>query len=106
MQKITTVLNAVMHCAGRMYVFEHYVCFHSNVFGYVKNKTIPLKVSRAAHRFADSAAPVEHVNYMLTKSYYQVETWKFAQVACEVIITPGGNLEVAQFACAEAENWR
>lgn len=31
--------------AGRMYVFEHYVCFHSNVFGYVKNKSIPLKVT-------------------------------------------------------------
>ena len=29
---------------GRMYVFEHYVCFHSNVLGYVKNKIIPLKV--------------------------------------------------------------
>ena len=30
---------------GRMYVFEHYVCFHSNVLGYVKNKIIPLKVN-------------------------------------------------------------
>ena len=30
---------------GRMYVFEHYVCFHSNVLGYVKNKIIPLKVT-------------------------------------------------------------
>lgn len=29
-------------------MFEHYVGFHSNVFGYVKNKTIPLKVSLAA----------------------------------------------------------
>jgi hypothetical protein len=27
-----------------MYVFEHYVCFHSNVFGYVKDKAIPFKV--------------------------------------------------------------
>ena len=27
-----------------MYVFEHFVCFHSNVFGYVKDKAIPLKV--------------------------------------------------------------
>jgi GRAM domain len=40
------------HCAlqkkillqGRMFVFQHYVCFHANIFGYVKNKTIPLKV--------------------------------------------------------------
>eukprot|EP00884_Botryococcus_braunii_P008439 jgi/Botrbrau1/17597/Bobra.0166s0036.1 len=39
------------HCAlqktillqGRMYVFEHYVCFYSNLFGYSKIKTIPLK---------------------------------------------------------------
>jgi len=31
-------------------VFEHYVCFHSNVFGYVKNKTIPLKVRRRPGR--------------------------------------------------------
>lgn len=30
--------------AGRMYVFEQHVCFHSNVFGYVKNKIIPLRV--------------------------------------------------------------
>lgn len=29
---------------GRLYVFEHYVCFHANVFGYVKNIIIPLKV--------------------------------------------------------------
>ena len=33
---------------GRMYVFEHYVCFHSNVLGYVKNKIIPLKVAAPA----------------------------------------------------------
>jgi GRAM domain len=33
--------------AGRMYVFEHFVCFHSNVFGYVKDKAIPLKVLSA-----------------------------------------------------------
>lgn len=25
-------------------MFEHFVCFHSNVFGYVKDKAIPLKV--------------------------------------------------------------
>ena len=29
---------------GRMYVFEHYVCFYANVFGYIKKLVIPLKV--------------------------------------------------------------
>ena len=28
---------------GRMYLFENYVCFYSNVFGYQKHKVIPLK---------------------------------------------------------------
>ncbi len=28
---------------GRMYPFRNYVCFYSNVFGYQKNKVIPLK---------------------------------------------------------------
>lgn len=32
---------------GRLYVFEHYVCFHANVFGYVKKIIIPLKVHGA-----------------------------------------------------------
>lgn len=27
---------------GRMYIFEHYLCFYSNVFGWVKRKVIPL----------------------------------------------------------------
>lgn len=27
---------------GRMYIFEHYLCFYSNVFGWVKQKVIPL----------------------------------------------------------------
>lgn len=31
---------------GRMYVFDHHVCFYSNLFGYVKAKIIPLKVRR------------------------------------------------------------
>ena len=26
---------------GKMYVFENYVCFYSNVFGYTKTRTIP-----------------------------------------------------------------
>ena len=26
---------------GKMYVFENFICFHSNVFGYVKTRTIP-----------------------------------------------------------------
>ena len=30
---------------GRMYVFEHYLCFYSNIFGHLKIVTIPLKVS-------------------------------------------------------------
>ena len=29
---------------GRMYVFEHYCCFYSNIFGHLKIVTIPLKV--------------------------------------------------------------
>lgn len=28
---------------GRMYIFEHYLCFYSNVFGWVKQKVIPLQ---------------------------------------------------------------
>lgn len=27
---------------GRMYVFENYICFYSNLFGWVKKKVIPL----------------------------------------------------------------
>lgn len=34
---------------GRLYVFEHYVCFYANVFGYVKKIIIPLKVRAARH---------------------------------------------------------
>jgi hypothetical protein len=26
---------------GKMYVFENYICFHSNVFGYIKTRCIP-----------------------------------------------------------------
>ena len=32
---------------GRIYVFEHYVCFHANVFGYIKKVVIPLRVRAA-----------------------------------------------------------
>lgn len=35
---------------GRLYVFEHYVCFHANVFGYVKKIIIPLKEVTAVHK--------------------------------------------------------
>ncbi|GMH39911.1 hypothetical protein BSKO_07815 [Bryopsis sp. KO-2023] len=28
---------------GRMYIFENYVCFYSNLFGWVKKKTIPMR---------------------------------------------------------------
>lgn len=34
---------------GRIYVFEHYVCFYANIFGYVKKLVIPLKVCSARH---------------------------------------------------------
>lgn len=27
---------------GRMYIFEHYVCFYANLFGWVKRKAIPM----------------------------------------------------------------
>ena len=33
---------------GRMFVFEHYVCFHSNLFGHKKDKVIPLQVPLAS----------------------------------------------------------
>lgn len=29
---------------GRLYICEHFICFHSNLFGYSKEKVIPLKV--------------------------------------------------------------
>ncbi len=29
---------------GRLYICEHFICFHSNLFGYSKAKVIPLKV--------------------------------------------------------------
>jgi len=29
---------------GRMFVFEHHVCFHSNLFGHKKDKVIPLQL--------------------------------------------------------------
>jgi hypothetical protein len=32
-----------------MYVFDHYVCFSSNVFGFVKKKALPFQVSGNAH---------------------------------------------------------
>jgi hypothetical protein len=28
---------------GRLYICEHFICFHSNLFGYSKDKVIPLK---------------------------------------------------------------
>ena len=46
------------HCAwqkkiliqGRMYVFEHYVCFYANIFGVQQAKVIPLKDVTAVRR--------------------------------------------------------
>jgi len=29
---------------GRLYICEHYICFYSHLFGYNKEKVIPLKV--------------------------------------------------------------
>lgn len=29
---------------GRLYICEHYICFYSHLFGYMKEKVIPLKV--------------------------------------------------------------
>ncbi len=39
---------------GRMFVFEHCICFHSNLFGHKKDKVIPLQVLLAS---APIAAP-------------------------------------------------
>lgn len=33
------------HLQGRMYVFDHYVCFYSAVFGFAKKRRIPMRVS-------------------------------------------------------------
>ena len=30
---------------GRLYICEHFICFHSNLFGYNKEKVVPLKVT-------------------------------------------------------------
>jgi hypothetical protein len=30
-----------------MYVFDHHICFHSNVFGFVKKKVLDYKVRKA-----------------------------------------------------------
>lgn len=38
------VHNTDVYVQGRMFIFTHYVCFHSNVFGYVKKKVIPGQV--------------------------------------------------------------
>ena len=29
---------------GRLYLFQHHVCFYSNLFGFIKSKVIPLQV--------------------------------------------------------------
>ena len=34
---------------GRMFVFDHYLCFYSNVFGYITKKVVPLSVSWGQH---------------------------------------------------------
>ena len=34
-------LHSKILLQGKMYVFENYVCFYSNVFGYMKKRTIP-----------------------------------------------------------------
>ncbi len=35
---------------GRLYICEHYLCFHSSLFGYTKDKVIPLKVRLLTHK--------------------------------------------------------
>ena len=35
---------------GRMFVFEEYVCFHANIFGYVKTKVMPLNEVTSVRR--------------------------------------------------------
>ena len=30
---------------GRLFICEHFICFHSNLFGYNKEKVVPLKVT-------------------------------------------------------------
>lgn len=50
---------------GRMYVFEQHVCFHSNIFGYEKIKSIPLRDVTALRRAKNLIFPnsIEVVAY-------------------------------------------
>ncbi len=46
------------HSQGRMYIFDHYVCFSSFLFGFAKKVVIPLEVRRAARRPAGQGTSV------------------------------------------------
>lgn len=43
MDEFYCALHKKILLQGRMYVFENYVCFYSNLFGWVKQKAIPLQ---------------------------------------------------------------
>ncbi|KAG2489021.1 hypothetical protein HYH03_012459 [Edaphochlamys debaryana] len=54
----TESLRGDFHCAmrkrvllqGRMYVFDHYVCFYSAVFGFAKKRRIPMRTIKAVKK--------------------------------------------------------
>ena len=56
------------HCAlqkkiclqGRLYLFQHHVCFYSNLFGFIKSKVIPLQVHTACCSFAQHLSLYSH----------------------------------------------
>lgn len=47
-----------------MFVFEHYICFYSNVFGYIKKKVIPFQVMVGG--IGNSTSPI----YVFLVSHY------------------------------------
>ncbi|CAD7699391.1 unnamed protein product [Ostreobium quekettii] len=53
MDEFYCALHKKILLQGRMYVFENYVCFYSNLFGWVKRKVIPLvevsEISKKRH---------------------------------------------------------
>lgn len=53
MDEFYCALHKKILLQGRMYVFENYVCFYSNLFGWVKKKVIPLveviEISKKRH---------------------------------------------------------
>lgn len=51
---------------GRMYVFDHYICFYCNLFGFVKKKAIPIKdivsVKKKTHMRFPNSIEIETVH--------------------------------------------